>query len=320
MKLLPELLVNVPVADLRREPRFSGTTYGKDLLQETQLLLGERLRFVEENGEWIYVEALEQMRHSAIKGWQGYHGWLPRSCTVPVASHATTAETQNLVVTALWAPIFEKPTIGSQVIMDVSLGTYLASLCPEGAWWKVCLPDGKQGYVASGAVTLYPSFRDKSLIIGKIVAESQKFLGSPYHWGGRSAYRPAKVPLTGVDCSGLSNLLYRLQGIDIPRDAHDQFLKCYRKSSGKQLVPGDLIFSIEEGSASGRVDHVMVYIGGDNVVEATLTYGQVKHTNIKEKSGRSLADISEGERAGKHRFFFGSFLGKECGDLSPLCE
>lgn len=305
MTVFPELLLNVPVADLRREPSFAPMVYGKNALQETQLLLGEKLRLIEENVDWIYVEALEQARHSSLKGWHGYYGWLPRSSVIPVAGSVA----RDLVVTAPWVPVFEADSITSRILLQVSIGTCLPSICRKGAWWQVSLPDGKLAYIAAAAAAPRTCSLEQPAVMGnKIVAEAQKFLGCPYHWGGRSAYRPAGVPLTGVDCSGLSNLLYRLQGIDIPRDAHDQFLKCQRKSGGAQLKPGDLVFSREGESASGRVDHVMIYTGGDEVVEATLAHGQVHSTTIYGKCGRRLTDIGDGERAGKHVFFFGSFL------------
>jgi hypothetical protein len=69
---------------------------------------------------------------------------------------------------------------------------------------------------------------------------------------------------------------------------------------------------MQERSASGRIDHVMVYVSGDDVVEATLTHGQVQYMNIKEKYGCRLVDIADGGLAGKHIFFFGSFLDGDC--------
>ena len=48
----------------------------------------------------------------------------------------------------------------------------------------------------------------------KLIENAYIYLNAPYLWGGRS-------PI-GIDCSGLTQMIYRLQGIDLPRDAYLQ--------------------------------------------------------------------------------------------------
>ena len=60
-----------------------------------------------------------------------------------------------------------------------------------------------------------------------------------------------------MDCSGLVNLAYRAAGLDIPRDAHEQFL---RAKPVNALQPGDLIF-LSERQNPKRIVHVMLYEG-----------------------------------------------------------
>ena len=43
---------------------------------------------------------------------------------------------------------------------------------------------------------------------------AMKFINSPYIWGGR-------IP-SGIDCSGLTQLVYKIHGIPIPRDSWQQ--------------------------------------------------------------------------------------------------
>ncbi len=90
----------------------------------------------------------------------------------------------------------------------------------------------------------------------QLVEEAQLFLGAPYLWGGRSSRSP--------DCSGLVNLLYRAQGISVPRDAHDQFIAGTLISI---LEPGDPLYLAKEE----RVSHVILKLADGVFIESPET-------------------------------------------------
>ncbi|MFZ0565909.1 MAG: NlpC/P60 family protein [Chlamydiales bacterium] len=96
----------------------------------------------------------------------------------------------------------------------------------------------------------------------QLVEDARHFLGAPYLWGGRAAC--SKDNIASVDCSGLINLLYRAQGIEIPRDTYDQYLK---SRPTPILKPGDLIYL----SKKERASHVLLKLDETLFMESPET-------------------------------------------------
>ena len=110
--------------------------------------------------------------------------------------------------------------------------------------------------------------------------------------------------VTGVDCSGLVNLAYRAAGLDIPRDAHEQFL---RARAVKALQPADLIFLSERGNPR-RIVHVMLYAGGGELIEGPGTGTIVRRVAIAERLGKPLDWLEPGAVVDSQTLFFGAYV------------
>lgn len=97
------------------------------------------------------------------------------------------------------------------------------------------------------------------------VAAARRYLGTPYVWGGGGAYGPTKG---GFDCSGLTQYaVAKASGgrMILPRTTYEQ-IHCGRAVPLTGLRPGDLVFS--NFSAPGVPEHVQLYIGAGQVIEA----------------------------------------------------
>ncbi len=95
----------------------------------------------------------------------------------------------------------------------------------------------------------------------ELVKTAQSFIGIPYRWGGTDQAK-------GFDCSGLTMVCYRLNGLNLPRVSRNQF-KAGRWVAKDKLVKGDLVFFATNGGQ--RVSHVGMYIGDGRFIHAPRT-------------------------------------------------
>jgi gamma-D-glutamyl-L-lysine dipeptidyl-peptidase len=95
------------------------------------------------------------------------------------------------------------------------------------------------------------------------------FLGAPYLWGGRTPW--------GVDCSGLTQMIYILMGIYLPRDASQQAAEGDNVQLLDLCEPGDLVFFDNE---EGTINHVGI----------VLTRSEEGDLRIAHSSGRVRID------------------------------
>jgi cell wall-associated NlpC family hydrolase len=105
------------------------------------------------------------------------------------------------------------------------------------------------------------------------VKEAEKYLGTPYKYGGSS-------PQTGFDCSGLMQWAYAQSGIKIPRVTYTQIDAPNGTPVRRtELLPGDLVFFRDAG---GDVHHVGMSLGGDKFIHAPHTGDVVKVSSLSE--------------------------------------
>ena len=100
----------------------------------------------------------------------------------------------------------------------------------------------------------------------ELVKTAKQFIGVPYRWGGSSSEN-------GFDCSGLTMVCYRLNGLNLQRNSRAQF-KTGRAINKSQLRKGDLVFFATGGGR--RVSHVGIYIGDGNFIHAPRTGKNVR--------------------------------------------
>lgn len=295
------LIVTEPVADLQREPvDFAG---GRDQnnLQETQLLLNEVLAYRGENDTWFQVEAIEQTDFSREDLWRGYPGWVRKRFVREVEK----VKRNNVVIRAKVAHVYKESDRKSKAIMTVSIGTrFHATEEINGSYRKIALPDSDIGWIRKRDTRDMAQKMSERLLRRGIVSTAKLFTDVPYLWGGRSiksevrgqrseVRRNSKLAgiASGVDCSGLTNLVFRANNVDIPRNAHVQWMVT-PKITHDVMQPGDLFFVSNVGEFY-KICHVMVYLGGDAFIEASEADAVVKIDTFRNKFGKTLSLLAE---------------------------
>jgi cell wall-associated NlpC family hydrolase len=109
---------------------------------------------------------------------------------------------------------------------------------------------------------------------GFLLQVAQKYLNAPYMWGGRTPF--------GIDCSGFTQIVFRICGYSLLRDASQQ---ATQGSPVLQKVaePGDIALFVNE---QGKIYHVGILMEDDQIIHAS---GNVRIDELDEK-GIYLSD------------------------------
>lgn len=208
--------------------------------------------------------------------------YLPKiNATAATANTATTAKAapagSNMyaVVDASSLNLRKGPNTDGQPIKALPEGYNLTVLSSENGWIKVVDDTGTTGYVSANHVTLkngtkpankvatttqsVPVSNPNNTTGAKIVEFGEKYIGTPYVWGGTDL-------TSGVDCSGFVYSCYKEFGINLLRTSRDMYTQGTTVERDS-LQAGDLVFFNSGGDS--EISHVGMYIGDDKYIHST---------------------------------------------------
>jgi hypothetical protein len=203
-----------------------------------QLLFGEMVEILKEKGSlWVKIRSLHD----------DYEGWMTRTLL-------RSAETS----------VLDNGTISSRLIAEIPIEGYPVYL-PAGAHLPLVAQE-KSG----GEDQLKEDDEMKTGVATGDKAEQLaiQWLNAPYMWGGRT--------ILGVDCSGFMQVIFKLLGISLPRDAWQQAQTGQSVRKLKDAQKGDLAFFNDKE----EIVHVGMLLGTDRIIHSS---GRVRIDRIDKK-------------------------------------
>ena len=175
------------------------------------------------------------------------------------------------VVSSPDASIKRSPRERSEQMNQVVMGDPLRLLKTDetGEYYLVQSPDAYVGWIDAKNIKKMTLkewaekrriARDDKPMKNKILEITKPIMGIPYVWGGTTN--------AGMDCSGLTQFIYKNVGVNLPRDADEQSgvgdLVAFRGYL-ENLRAGDLLFF---SGGSGRISHVAISLGGTDFMQS----------------------------------------------------
>ncbi len=209
----------------------------------SQLLFGELVEILEQKGAWLRIRSL----------WDNYLGWVDRYQIQAISP----AEKDRYESNVAYSLELVQGVMADDFSIPVTLGASLTDFDGINFFFN------NQSLTFSGQVINPKEITPNSELLLKI---ARRYLHAPYLWGGRS-------PL-GIDCSGFTQMIFKMVGIKMPRDAAQQVGRGRSVDFIEQAQAGDLAFF---ENRKGKITHVGIIMPEGKIIHAS---GQVRIDRI----------------------------------------
>lgn len=203
----------------------------------TQLLFGETYTIVENTEDWLQI----------VTEADQYRCWLSRK------QHSVISE-NSFRKLQKQSPIYSADLF--QILNDegraLQFPIVIGSILPN--FKNQHLEIDEQTYHYEGAVAQLSQKKNAQHLLQTALS----LLNTPYLWGGRGPF--------GIDCSGFTQLVYKLNGYQLPRDARDQVELGQPLSFVEEAQAGDLAFFDNE---EGNIVHVGIVMDNLQIIHAS---------------------------------------------------
>ncbi len=198
----------------------------------SQVLFGEHFQILEQNQKWSKIKL----------DYDGYEGWIDNKQFKDISAEQYDLLSKDGIV--LNADLIEYVTSQDNLLMPIPLGASLSFLNYDTINTERL---SFEGIKTSG-------IKSKS----QILDIAFMYLNAPYLWGGKTPF--------GIDCSGFTQMVYKLNGYKLLRDASQQATQGIALSFIEESEPGDLAFFDNE---EGNIVHVGIIMENNYIIHAS---------------------------------------------------
>ncbi|WP_109852948.1 C40 family peptidase [Aquimarina sp. AU58] len=213
----------------------------------SQVLYGEHFKVLEKRKKWSKIRL----------AFDRYEGWIDNKQYVEITEEEYTNFDKKPL--CMVGDMVEFVSCDENQLMPIPLGSSLKAL-----------DFFKHHYEGARITEKQPK--------DNIVNTAFLFLNAPYLWGGKTNF--------GIDCSGFSQMVYKLNGYKLLRDASQQATQGDPLSFIEESEPGDLAFFDNE---EGAITHVGIMMKDNYIIHAhgKVRVDRIDHTGIYNAEKRT---------------------------------
>ncbi len=198
----------------------------------SQVLFGEHFAILEQHPKWSKIKL----------AYDDYEGWIDNKQYQKITEEQFQQLSKDGIV--LNSDLIEYITSPNNLLIPIPLGASLSFLNHESV--------NVENFSFEGLKT--SGEKPKSNIINTAFL----YMHAPYLWGGKTPF--------GIDCSGFTQMVYKLNGYKLFRDASQQANQGEALSFIEESEPGDLAFFDNE---EGNITHVGIIMDDNYIIHAS---------------------------------------------------
>lgn len=233
-------ICDLSIVPLRLEPNDASEMI-------SQVLFGDHFKVLEHRKKWSKIRL----------AFDNYEGWIDNKQfkLIPEEEYISISETPAILA----GEIIDFVTDAHENFLTIPIG------CSLPFYKNGNLKIGEQDFTYEGSIL------KEGLAKHNIIDVACKFLNAPYLWGGKTPF--------GIDCSGFAQMVYKICGYNLLRDASQQATQGEVLSFIEESEPGDLAFF---DNSEGVITHVGIIMKDNYIIHAhgKIRIDRIDHSGI----------------------------------------